>query len=61
MSNYIYPISATSANTEVLICSVCSGNTFTVEPPHAVWTDGQNKPIIQMNTVVLGGVNGLNN
>ena len=61
MSNYIYPASATSANTEVLICEVCSGSTFTVEPPHAVWTDAQNKPIILMDTVVLGGPNGLNN
>jgi len=60
MTNYIYPTSATSANTEVFICEVCSGTTYTVEPPHPIWTDGQNKSIIQLNAVTLGGMNGLN-
>ncbi len=65
MSDYIYPVSASSANTEVTVCNVCtdplSGITISsVVPPHPVWTDGQNKPIIQMNAIVLGGPNGLN-
>ena len=60
MADYFYPSSATSANTEILVCEVCTGSTFTIEPPHAIWTDGQNNTIIQMNTITLGGINGLN-
>lgn len=62
MADYIYPLSATSANTETLVCVVpCSGETYTVVPPHPIWTDGQNNPVIQLNAVTLGGMNGLNN
>lgn len=61
MPNYIYPSGATSANTEYVVCQICSGTTSTVVPPHPIWTNGQNQPIIQMNAVTLGGVNGLNN
>ena len=61
MSNYNYPASATSANTEVLICEVCSGSTFTVEPPHPIWTDLYGNSVIQLNAITLGGMNGLNN
>jgi len=46
-------------------CSQCivSGETImtTVSQPHAVYTNEFGKAVIQMNTVVLGGINGLNN
>lgn len=50
-----------SANTETVICVVCSGETSTITPPHAVYTDAQGIAVTQLNTVVLGGPNGLNN
>lgn len=50
-----------SANTETVICVVCSGETSTIIPPHAVYTDAQGTAVTQLNTVVLGGPNGLNN
>lgn len=50
-----------SANTESTICVVCSGTTSTIIPPHAVYSDGLGNSITQLNTVVLGGPNGLNN
>ena len=50
-----------SANTETVICEVCSGETVTLYPPHAQYSDAQNNIVIQMNTVALGGENGLNN
>lgn len=50
-----------SANTETVICVVCSGETSTVIPPHAVYTDAQGVSVTQLNTVALGGPNGLNN
>jgi len=55
-----------SANTEVLVCEVCcpcdiSGSTFTVTPPNPVWTDGSGIAVTQLNMIVLGGENGLNN
>jgi hypothetical protein len=31
----------------------------TFVPPHPVWTDNQNREVIQLNTVTIGG-NGLN-
>jgi hypothetical protein len=51
----------TSANTETVICEVCSGTTVILTPPHAEYSDSQNNIVIQMNTVALGGANGLNN
>ena len=48
-----------SANTESTVCVICSGNTFTVSPPHPVWTDNQGKAVIQLDAITLGG-NGLN-
>ena len=50
-----------SANTETELCVVCSGTTSSVVPPHAVYSDGFGNPVTQLNTVVLGGPNGLNN
>ena len=55
-----------SANTESTICVICcdcgsTGSTVTsVSPPHPIYTDGYNNPIMQLNMVVLGGINGLN-
>jgi hypothetical protein len=51
----------TSANTETVICVDCSGSTTTIKPPHAEYSNSQNQIVIQMNTVALGGENGLNN
>ena len=48
-----------SANTESTVCVICSGNTFTVSPPHPVWTDNKGKAVIQLDAITLGG-NGLN-
>lgn len=50
-----------SANTETELCVVCSGVTSTVIPPHAVYSNAQGKEVVQLNTVALGGPNGLNN
>ena len=56
-----------SANAESTICVICcdcgaTGSTVTsVSPPHPIYTDGYNNPIMQLNMVVLGGPNGLNN
>ncbi len=51
-----------SANTETIICvQPCSGTTkIQVIPPHPVWTDEYGNDVIQMNSVTLGGPNGLN-
>lgn len=50
-----------SANTEYKMCvSDCSGSTITVDTPHATYTNERGKAVVQMNTVVLGGENGLN-
>ena len=46
---------------ECVVCYDLSGNTVTsVEPPHAVWTNNQGIAVAQMNSVQLGGMNGLN-
>lgn len=55
-----------SANTESFVCVTCcpcdgsSGSTFSVTPPHPVWTDEYGTPVTQMNMIVIGGINGLN-
>jgi hypothetical protein len=55
----------TSANTETDICQqICTdtGSTVvSVDAPHPIYTDGYNNPIMQLNMIVLGGINGLNN
>lgn len=53
--------STTSANTETNMCVVCSGTTTSVTPPHASYGNQLGGEVIQLNTVVLGGPNGLNN
>ena len=46
---------------ECVVCYELTGNTVTsVEPPHAVWTNNQGFAVKQMNSVQLGGMNGLN-
>lgn len=56
-----------SAGTEVFVCEICcdcgaTGSTITqVTPPHPVWTDGYGTAVTQLNMIVLGGPNGLNN
>lgn len=50
-----------SANTEYFMCiRDCSGNTQSINVPHATYTNAQGKAVVQMNTIVLGGQNGLN-
>jgi hypothetical protein len=62
----INPNPARSANTETLVCVTCcpcdgsSGSTFSVIPPHPVWTDGYGTSVTQLNMITLGGINGLN-
>ena len=47
---------------ECVRCVDVSGTTVTsVEPPHAIWTNNQGIAVAQMNSVQLGGMNGLNN
>lgn len=61
-----YPNVGRSANTENFVCVTCcpcdgsSGSTFSVTPPHPVWTDGYGTSVTQMNMITLGGINGLN-
>jgi len=47
------------ANEPYEVCVTCSGSTFTVNPPHPIWTGLNGQPVIQENAVQLGGMNGL--
>jgi hypothetical protein len=49
-----------SAGTEYLVCVECSGSTFTITPPHPVWTGPYGNAITLLDAIVLGGPNGLN-
>lgn len=54
-----------SAGTNYTYCQItCSSDynitTVTKTVPHAVWSNGKNVDVIQMNSVALGGFNGLN-
>jgi len=57
----------TSANTEYLMCAiVCtSGGTgssaTTQTTPHAIYSDLTGGTVVQLNTVEIGGFNGVNN
>jgi hypothetical protein len=54
------PIIANTGGNNGEVCEDnCSGGTFTIEPPHPVYTNGQNKAIVQLNAITIGG-NGLN-
>ena len=46
---------------EYLMCEVCNGDTFTVNPPHPVWTNNYGTAVTILDAIVLGGPNGLNN
>ncbi|NBU82163.1 MAG: hypothetical protein EBS55_11005 [Flavobacteriaceae bacterium] len=52
-----------SAGITSIICASCdSVNSVTATTaPHAIYTNGQGKSIIQNNTITVGGFNGLNN
>ena len=56
-----------NSGTESLICEICcdcgaTGSTVNqITPPHPVWTDGYGSAVRQLNMIVLGGPNGLNN
>ena len=50
-----------SSNTEYFMCVVCSGTTNSISVPHATYSDGRGRDIVQLNTVALGGPNGLYN
>jgi hypothetical protein len=57
--NFVY--SAGTKYEECVVCYELTGNTVTsVEAPHAVWTNDRGQSVIQMNSVQLGGMNGLN-
>jgi hypothetical protein len=53
------PFSANTGGNNGTVCENCSGTTFTVNPPHPVYTNGQNQAIVQINAITIGG-NGLN-
>jgi hypothetical protein len=54
------PIIANNGGNRGLVCEDnCSGGTFTIVPPHPVYTNGQNQAIVQLNAITIGG-NGLN-
>jgi hypothetical protein len=55
-----------SAGSETFSCNRCTQTDNTigatiVQVPHATWTNSRGKAVILMDTVVLGGINGLNN
>jgi uncharacterized delta-60 repeat protein len=50
-----------NSGNEYLMCEVCSGDTFTVTPPHPVWTNNYGTAVTMLDAIVLGGPNGLNN
>jgi|LauGreDrversion4_2_1035121.scaffolds.fasta_scaffold81830_3 hypothetical protein len=54
-----------TANTAYVGCIICcpcdTGSTVNqVTVPHPTWTDNYGNPVVQANSVVLGGPNGLN-
>jgi hypothetical protein len=55
-----------SAGSETFSCRLCteSDNSFNptiLQVPHATWTNTRGESVVLMDTVVLGGINGLNN
>lgn len=53
------PLSGSTGGNVDICQALCSGGTISVVAPHATFTNAQNKAVVQMNTVLLGG-NGLN-
>jgi hypothetical protein len=41
-------------------CITCSGDTFTQSLPHAIYSNAQGRSVVQVDSVALGGFNGLN-
>jgi len=41
-------------------CITCSGNTYTQAMPHAIYSNAQGRSVVQVDSVALGGFNGLN-
>ena len=56
-----------SAGTESKVCSFCCpcGSTGTtinnISPPHSTWTNLSGKAVVLLDSIELGGINGLNN
>ena len=55
------PIEVGRVYTSCKDCTNSGGVMVSVEQPHAVYTNEFGKAVIQLDTVVLGGVNGVNN
>ena len=55
------PLEAGVAYTTCRDCTAVGGDITTIPQPHAVYTNEFGKAVIQLNTVVLGGINGVNN
>jgi hypothetical protein len=55
------PLESGVAYTTCRDCTAVGGGVTTIPQPHAVYTNEFGKAVIQMNSVVLGGINGLNN
>ena len=53
------PLSGSTGGNLDVCQALCSGNTTTIVPPHPVWTNAQNKAVVQGNAITIGG-NGLN-
>mgnify|MGYP000250264447 CR=1 FL=1 len=41
-------------------CITCSGDTTTQAMPHAIYSNAQGRAVVQVDSVALGGFNGLN-
>lgn len=53
----------TNSNTGTIVyedCITCSGQTFTQALPHAIYSNAQGRSVVQVDSVALGGFNGLN-
>lgn len=55
-----------SAGSETFSCKLCnlSDNTTSAtitQVPHATWTNTRGEAVVLLDTVLLGGINGLNN
>ena len=53
------PLSGSTGGNTNICQALCSGDTISIIPPKATYTNSQFKDVVQMNTVLLGG-NGLN-
>ena len=51
------PFSAGSVTTACML--LCNLDAVPVVPPHATWTNTRGKAVVLLDTVALGGINGL--